>query len=83
MLVEGTAVESGGGRSVRYLNFAKDWRQDFTLRATRASVRQLEKAGLGFDAILEWKLLVRGWLVWRNRPTLDITCPQQIEALDQ
>ena len=82
VLVTGTPLESGGGRSVRYLNFDKDWRQDFTLRATKSSARRLDKANLGFDALLERKLLVRGWSVWRNGPMLDITCPQQIEALD-
>ena len=82
VLVAGMPFESGGGRNVRYLNFDKDWRQDFTLRATKSSARRLDKANLGFDALLERKLLVRGWLVWRNGPMLDITCPQQIEALD-
>jgi micrococcal nuclease len=82
VLVAGLPLESGGGRSVRYLNFAKDWRQDFTLRATKAVARRLAKANLGFDAVVERKLLVRGWLVWRNGPMLNITCPQQTEALD-
>jgi hypothetical protein len=82
VLLQGKLVESGGGRKVRYLNFAEDWRQDFTLRATRSSARRLDKAGLGFDALVERNLLIRGWLVWRNGPMLDITCPQQIEALD-
>ena len=82
VLVTGMPLESGGGRSVRYLNFDKDWRQDFTLRATKSAARRLDKANLGFDALLERKLLVRGWLVWRNGPMLDITCRQQIEALD-
>jgi micrococcal nuclease len=82
VLVAGIPLESGGGRSVRYLNFAKDWHQDFTLRATKAVARRLDKANVGFDAVVERKLLVRGWLVRRNGPMLDITCPQQIEPLD-
>lgn len=82
VLIQGVPVSHGGGRKARYLNFAEDWRTDFTLRMTKKTERLLARAGLDFDTMLERKLLVRGWLVWRNGPMLDITCPQQIEALD-
>lgn len=82
VLIQGVPLSHGGGGTARYLNFAEDWRKDFTLRATRKTERLLARAGLGFDTLLERKLLVRGWLVWKNGPMLDITCSQQIEALD-
>ncbi len=79
-VVEGIAVASGGGSKMRYLNFAEDWRKDFSLRADRATSRRLAKAGLDFDSLIGRKLHARGWLIYRNGPMLDIDCPQQIEA---
>lgn len=81
-LVEGRAVATGGGRQMRYLNFAQDWRQDFTLRAARPLRRRLDKAGLGFDALVGRNVRARGWLHYRNGPMITLSCPQQIEAID-
>lgn len=82
VVVEGVAVSTGGGRKARYLNFGEDWRKDFTLRTTVRQARSLKRAGIGFEALVGRKLRARGWLVWKNGPMLDITCSQQIEALE-
>lgn len=80
-LVEGQAFATGGGRKLRYLNFAENWRKDFTLSADRRAVGRLKAAGLAFDSLVGRKIRARGWLAYRNGPMLNITCPQQIEAL--
>lgn len=80
-LVEGRAVATGGGRTLRYLNFDKDWRKDFTLSADRTTQRRLAKAGLDFESLVGRNLRARGWLNYRNGPMITLACPQQIEAL--
>lgn len=81
-LVEGVAVATGGGARMRYLNFAQDWRNDFTLRADRSVRRRLEAAGLDFERLVGRNVLARGWLHYRNGPMITLSCPQQIEARD-
>lgn len=81
-VVEGRPVATGGGAKMRYLNFAKEWRNDFTLRADRRTARRLAKAGLDFETLVGRRVRARGWLGYRNGPMLHIACPQQIEALE-
>lgn len=80
-VVEGLVLATGGGRKRRYLNFAEDWRKDFSLSADRRTLRRLAAAGLDFDRLTGRNIRARGWLVYRNGPMLTITCPQQIETL--
>ncbi len=50
-LVEGTvaAVGEGGGRI--YLNFAKDWRSDFTISVDRKDAPAFAAAGIDLKAL--------------------------------
>ena len=82
LIVEGVPVADGGGR-VRYLNFAENWREDFTLRAARRPARALERAGLGFKSLVGKRIRVRGWSFKNNGPMIEIECADQIEAMPQ
>jgi len=82
-VVEGRVLATGGGGRMRYLNFAQDWREDFTLRAERAVERGLERAGIGFVSLVGERVRARGWMIYRNGPMLHISCPQQIEAIPE
>ncbi|HEX2449056.1 MAG TPA: thermonuclease family protein [Methyloceanibacter sp.] len=80
-LVEGTvlAVGEGGGRL--YLNFATDWRRDFTISVDRKDAPSFAAAGIDLKALAGKRLRVRGFLAWRNGPMIEASHPEQIELL--
>jgi micrococcal nuclease len=80
-LVEGTvlAVGKGGGRI--YLNFAKDWRSDFTIGVERKDVSAFIAAGIDLKGLAGKRVRVRGWVEWRGGPMIAATHPEQIELL--
>jgi len=80
-LVEGTVFDVGEGGGRVYLNFADDWRRDFTISIARKDVRAFAAAGLDPQALKGKRLRVRGWLAWRGGPMIEATHPEQIELL--
>jgi hypothetical protein len=80
-LVEGTMVTVGEGQKWIYLNFAEDWRADFTISVDRKKADAFEAAGLDLHALAGKNLRVRGWVEWRNGPMIEATYPEQIELL--
>jgi len=80
-LVEGTVFDVGEGGGRVYLNFADDWRRDFTISIARKDVRAFAAAGLDPRALKGKRLCVRGWLAWRGGPSIEATHPEQIELL--
>jgi hypothetical protein len=72
-------VGKGSGRV--YLNFASDWRSDFTISIERKDVAAFVSAGLDPMALAGKRVRVRGWLAWRNGPMIEATHPEQIELL--
>src|SRR3546814_7601690 len=80
-LVEGRvhAVGRGGGKV--YLNFAADWRQDFTATLGRPAQKLFAEQGLDLDGLAGKRLRVRGWLKSYNGPMIEVTHPEQIEVL--
>lgn len=82
-LVEGTvtAVGEGGGRI--YLNFARDWRSDFTISVARKDASAFMAAGIDLKALAGRRVRVRGFLAWRNGPMIEASHPEQIELLPE
>lgn len=82
-LVEGRvhAVGRGGGRT--YLNFAEDWRSDFTVSLDRDAQARFAEAGIDLDAFAGKQVRVRGWLKSYNGPMIEATHPEQIEVLEE
>ena len=82
-LVEGRvlAVGRGGGRT--YLNFAEDWRQDFTIALDREAAGLFEAEGTSLDGFAGRLVRVRGWLKAYNGPMIEVTHPEQIEVLEE
>ena len=73
------AVGEGSGRLC--LNFAKDWRSDFTVDVERKDVSAFTAAGIDLKAFTGKRVRVRGWVEWRNGPMIAATHPEQIELL--
>jgi len=80
-LVEGTVTAVGEGQKWIYLNFAEDWRSDFTISVERRNLSAFTDAGIDLKMLAGKKLRVRGWLQWRNGPMIVATHPEQIEFL--
>ncbi|GAB4365243.1 MAG: thermonuclease family protein [Kiloniellaceae bacterium] len=81
-LVEGRVIAVGRGGGKTYLNFAEDWRQDFTIAIDRRAERLFAEQGIDLDGYAGKSLRVRGWLKERNGPMIEVTHPEQIEELD-
>lgn len=82
-LVEGRvfAIGHGGGRT--YLNFAEDWREDFTISLDRRAAGLFDERGIDLEAFAGKTVRVRGWLKSYNGPMIEVTHPEQIEVLEE
>jgi endonuclease YncB( thermonuclease family) len=80
-LVEGTVVAVGEGRGRLYLNFADDWKRDFTVSVERKDARAFADAGIDLKSLAGKRVRARGWLAWRNGPMIEATHPEQLEVL--
>jgi endonuclease YncB( thermonuclease family) len=81
-LVEGRVLAVGRGGRNTYLNFAEDWRSDFTIVVDHRARRVFEAAGIDLADYEGRRVRVRGWLKSRNGPMIDVTHPEQIEELE-
>jgi micrococcal nuclease len=82
-LVEGTVASVGEGGGRIYLNFAQDWRRDFTVSVDRKAAPALAAAGIDLKGLAGKRLRVRGFLAWRNGPMIEASHPEQIELLPE
>jgi len=80
-LVEGKVVAVGQGAGRIYLNFAEDWRRDFTVSVARKDVDAFAAAGIDLKELAGKTIRVRGGLQWRNGPMIEATHPEQIELV--
>jgi endonuclease YncB( thermonuclease family) len=75
-VVQGRILAVAEVRGALYLNFAADWRSDFTIRVERGDRRRLgwrERPLLLEGEALEGALVeVRGWVYWFNGPAIDL-----------
>jgi micrococcal nuclease len=76
-LVEGTVHAVGEGRKWIYINFAEDWRRDFTISIDRKDLAVFEAAGVDLERLAGRKVRGRGWVRWRNGPMIEATHPAQ------
>lgn len=80
-LVEGVVVATGEGKTRLYLNFAEDWRRDFTISVKRKDAEHFSVEGLDLKSLAGKRLRVRGWIEWWNGPMIEVTHLGQIEVL--
>lgn len=80
-IVEGKVHSAALKKNILYLNFGKNWRNDFTVTIESEAKRAFSKQGIN---PLDWNgkiLRVRGWLQEHNGPSMKIDHPQAIEVL--
>ncbi len=81
-LVEGRVFKVAVVRGRGYLNFAEDWRQDFTVSLAPEVRRRFEAEGIDPRGFEGRRIRVRGWLKSFNGPMIEATHPEQIEVLE-
>jgi len=80
-IVEGRVINADRVRQRVYLNFGKNWSEDFTIVIERAGLRRFEEAGIDPLSFENALIRVRGWIEERDGPRIEITHPEQIELL--
>jgi endonuclease YncB( thermonuclease family) len=82
-LVEGTVLKIGEARGRIFLNFADNWKSDFTVSISRQDRKLFLNAQFDLKALEGRRIRVRGWVERWNGPMIKVTHPEQIELLDQ
>ncbi|MEK0081585.1 thermonuclease family protein [Benzoatithermus flavus] len=82
VLVRGRVQGVTRARAFVYVNFGRDWRRDFTVRADLEDARRFARQGLDLDRLVGRELLVRGWLLEANGPMIELEHPAQIEVVE-
>ncbi len=80
-LVEGEVLNAADARSGTYLNFGRDWSTDFTVFVQRQDRRIFDEDGFDLLALEGRRVRVRGWLVERDGPMIEVSHPEQIEIV--
>lgn len=81
-IVEGMPLTIVTRRDRTYLNFGANYRTDFTATIARRDLKRFAAAGIDPATWSGKKIRVRGWLSLLNGPELELTHPEQIEALE-
>jgi len=80
-IVEDRVLRAARVRDRVFLNFAKDWREDFTVEIAAERLASFAAAGLDPLALEGAHIRVRGWIKTWNGPLIEATHPEQIEVL--
>lgn len=81
-IVEGTVTRARRTKRGIFLDFGRDWRWDFSLAILPAAERSDQRWASGLLDLAGKRVRVRGWIVRRNGPAIEIGDPSQIEVLD-
>lgn len=81
-IIEGKVYSIAMRNNVFYVNFSKDWKDDFTLTIPSSRRMAFARAGYNIQSLTNKNIRVRGWMRQHNGPLIEITHPQQIEILD-
>lgn len=80
-LVEGKIVSAKSVRGRVFLNFGKDWRNDFTAGIRKSQMRYFERLQLDPLELEGRNVIVRGWIERYGGPYIEIRHTHQIEVI--
>jgi len=80
-IVEGVIARVSLSRSGAYLNFGRDWKQDFTIRVNRIALARKPLAREALKRLRKQPVRVRGWIEKRNGPLIQVWRLEQIELV--
>ncbi len=78
-LVQGRVVAVGQSRKFVFLNFAKDWRRDFTGVIPKRHLPAFLTAGIDPRKLVGRTVELRGWIDMWHGPYIRLTTPHQIQ----
>ena len=81
-IVKGRIAHVAPTKARTYLNFGTDWRSDFTAGIEARALRDNPQWAQTLAAMEGKEVEVRGWIVYRNGPYIDIEHPGQIEIIE-
>ncbi|OCK57970.1 nuclease [Bradyrhizobium sp. LMTR 3] len=81
MVVEGRVLSVRQAGAVTYLNFGRNWTEDFAATISRRIIPAFESAGLGPKSLENRRIRVRGVVSSRGGPRIELLRVGQIEVL--
>src|SRR5206468_10803124 len=82
-LVEGKVVSVRESGATIYVNFGRQWTEDFTVTILKRNERSFTAAGLEPKKLEGRRVRIRGFIEQRGGPWVEATRPEQIEVLDR
>ena len=82
-VVEGKVLSVRQAGSVTYLNFGRNWTQDFAATISRRMIPAFETAGIGPKSLENRRIRVRGFVSSRGGPRIEVLRVGQIEVLGE
>lgn len=82
-LVEGKVVSVRESGATIYVNFGRQWTEDFTVTILKRNERSFVAAGVEPKRLAGRRVRVRGWIEERGGPWIEATRPEQIEPIDR
>ena len=80
-VVEGRVLSVRQAGAITYLNFGRNWTQDFAATISRRIIPAFENAGLGPKSLENRRIRVRGVVSSRGGPRIEVLRVEQIEVL--
>ena len=80
-LVEGKVLSVRQAGATTYLNFGRNWTQDFAVTISRRVMPAIEAAGFTLKSLENKRIRVRGFVEARNGPRMEVLRAGQIEVL--
>ncbi|WP_246801759.1 thermonuclease family protein [Bradyrhizobium genosp. L] len=80
-VVEGRVLSVRQAGSTTYLNFGRNWTQDFAATISRRIVPAFEAAGLAPKSLENRRIRVRGWVEARRGPRIELLRVGQVELV--
>ena len=81
-LIEGIVVDTAEVDGRIFINFGEDYKTDVTATVSRQDARRFDAENIDLLALAGHTIRVRGWVTWRNGPSIKVSHPEQIEMLD-
>lgn len=82
-VVEGTVDRAATSKNNLYLNFGKDWRDDFTVKISPSLRKTLARRGTDPMSLAGQTIRVRGWIRNWNGPYMELETAERLEIVSQ
>jgi endonuclease YncB( thermonuclease family) len=80
-VVEGRVFAVAERKSTTFVNFDRNWHEDFTIVVRGRDRRAFRDAGMDLKTLEGQRIRVRGWVKSWNGPAIEVTHPEQLERI--